>query len=181
MAQSGSVRRGARAHATVSVEGRECQARPLSGSAVGSATGPALLADCVGTIRDAVGWMPGRILVLADDAATRDVLDELLDAPNALGFAGVVLLAEERSAPVAEEGKPLGRTTAGIPVVVVSRAQDRECVRHAIRISLDVQDTTAPEVAIPAPRHHLRRRLASPWRSHGGSHRVPGTIDLRRR
>jgi hypothetical protein len=167
-------------HATVITEGRECQARALPGSAVGSATGPVVLADCVSTLHASAGWMPGRILVLTEHAATLEILDELLDAPNALGFVGIVVLADERSTSLAQEGDPPSRSIAAIPVVLVSRAQDRECVRHAVRLSLQVQDT-AIEAPIPAPRHHLRRRGAPPGRSRDGSHRVPGTIDLRRK
>jgi hypothetical protein len=122
------------------------------------------------SLREAVGWMPGRILVLAEEGARPSVLEDLLGDPDSLGFAGAVLLVDDD----AEIHSHVHRRAA-IPVVGVGRVPDQECVLHALRISLTVRETLDEPAAIPAPRHHRGRRWL-PSRRSATAHGVPGTV-----
>lgn len=179
------TRRGEQYRATLSAEGRACDVEPVSWSVAGSATGLVVIADSARSLQQASGWMPGRILVLTETCARLDEARSIVVDPSALGFAGIVLLADDESALALEAasngdvGPDRPRTT--VPVVLVSRAQDQECVRHAVRITVEVHDRPVPAPAVPSPRHHHRRRALLPWKAPDGTHRVPGTIDLRHR
>ena len=170
--QALGVRQGERHQATLSVEGRPCTVRPHPASGLGTASGPVVIADCTRGIEEAISWMPGRILVLTDGAADAGILIELLADPQVGGFAAIVLLpgvVDVTSGP---------RQRADVPIVLVSRPQDQECVRRAVRITLEVHDRVEQIVGIPEPRH-LRRRHPRARRSTEQGHRMPGTIDLR--
>lgn len=165
MRRAGSV-------ATLSVEGRACAARALPGSAVGRASGLVALAQCGRGVADAVGWMPGRILVLSDAALSPPCLRWLLSSTDLTNFAGVVVLADDAS-----QVGPLAAAGAGIPMVLVSRGPDRERVRRAVRVSIEVAPATRPVAPVPPPRPAPNRRSAS----NVTASTVPGTIDLRAR
>jgi hypothetical protein len=179
------TRRGEQCRATLSAEGRTCDVDPLSWSVAGSATGLVVIADSARSLQQASCWMPGRILVLTEACACLDEARSILVDPSALGFAGIVLLADDESALALEQGAGRDdgppRPTTTVPVVLVTRAQDQECVRHAVRITVEVHDTPVSAPTVPGPRHHRRRRALVPWHAADGTHRVPGTIDLRHR
>lgn len=178
------TRRGEQCRATLSAEGRQCDVEPLSWSVAGSATGLAVIAESARSLAQASGWMPGRILVLTEACARLDEARSIVVDPSALGFAAIVLLAADESAltpgPDASGDDGPERPRTAVPVVLVSRTQDQECVRHAVRITVEVHDTPVTAPSIPGPRHQRRRRALLPWRAPDGIHRVPGTIDLRR-
>jgi hypothetical protein len=158
--------------ATLSVEGRACAARPLSGCAVGHVAGVAVLADSEHAMHEAEAWMPGRILVLTDDRIPHRVIDALLAEARATTFAAIVVLCHDD----ADLGR-LGDARLGIPIVVVTRPTDRERVRRAVRLSLSVQPAQAgPSVR---GRHHVRhagrRHVDGPVAT-----QVPGTVHDRR-
>jgi len=151
----------------------------------GSATGLVVIADSARSLQQASGWMPGRILVLTPACACLEEARRILVDPSALGFAGIVLLTDDESAmapgPSAARDDGPAQPTTTVPVVLVSRAQDQECVRHAVRISVEVHDAPVSAPTVPGPRHHRRRRALVPRNAADGTHRVPGTIDLRHR
>jgi hypothetical protein len=166
------VRQGERHQARLSVEGRPCTVRAHPASGLGTASGLVAIADSTRGIQEAFSWMPGRILVLTDEAADANILIELLGDPQVGGFAAIVLLpgqVDVTSAP---------RQHAEVPIVLVNRPQDQECVRRAVRVTLEVHDRSEQGVGIPEPRH-LRRRHPRARRSTEQGHRMPGTIDLR--
>ena len=173
MAHATGARTGGSSLATLSVEGRACAAHPIGASAVGTASGLAVVADSAQAARDATRWMPGRILVLTERGLTACVEDGVLADLARWGFAAVVLLVAED--PVVPAAWP------HLPIVVVRRSQDQEQVRRAVRISVEVVDAPGTDSAIPHPRHRRRRQRLAPWLSREGAHRVPGTIDLRQR
>ena len=156
----------------LSVEGRVCPARALPWSGLGSASGLVVVASSARSLRESVGWMPGRILVLSDDGARTSVLEDLLDDPDTLGFAGAVLLVDDDA-----EIDPHVHRPAPIPVVGVGRVPDQECVLHALRISLTVRETLDEPPTVPQPRRHRNRRWL-PSRRSAPAHGVPGTIHV---
>lgn len=171
----GSVARDAQALpdgsllATLSVEGRFFSARPLNGSAVGSVDGLAVLAESERALRDAVTWMPGRVLVLAGEALTPRAIDSLLTSTTIEAFAGVVVLAD----PDADLGH-LADASSRIPLVHVVHTVDQERVRRAVRISITVDTRPVVTPSPHQPRVDRRRRVAIPT-----PRGIPGTIDLR--
>lgn len=167
---STGARTGACSQASLSVEGRVCTARPLPASRVGAACGLAVVADSAAATRDATRWMPGRILVLTEPGLAACAADGVLVDLARWGFAAVVLLVDDDPAVPVD--------WPDLPIVLVSRPQDQECIRRAVRVSVEVVDTPA-RVAVPHPRHQ-RRRLSA-WHERGGSTRVPGTIGAHHR
>jgi hypothetical protein len=157
--------------ATLSVEGRSCPARPLRGSALGSVSGLVAVAESERDLREAVTWMPGRILVLGGSALARPTLRSLLTTTEITTFGGIVVLADE-----ATDLDPLGSAPAAIPMVTVSGPIDQDRIRRAVRVTLTVDTRPSVVAPIPTPRHHRRRRVSAPV-----SLGAPGTVDLRLR
>ena len=114
--------------------------------------------------------MPGRVLVLSDAALSPGCLRRLLGTTDLATFAGVVVLADDAS-----DAALLASARADIPMVLVSRQPDRERVRRAVRVSIEVEPATRPVVAVPPPRPARARRIAPVVTPSA----VPGTIDLR--
>ncbi len=56
--------------AALFVDGRECAARPVRGTGVGRVAGLCVRGTSPQSVRAALDWMPGRILVLADGGIT---------------------------------------------------------------------------------------------------------------
>ena len=154
--------RPGRVVATLSVEGRSCAAHVLPGSALGSATGLAVVVDRLEALHDALTWLPGRILVVTGDAASSAVLATLLQDRPDWSFGAIVVLTDESF-----EGTGM---RCPIPLVRVTRLSDRECVRRAVRLSVAVG---YPAVAPSLPARGVDRRRRVAGRAARG---VPGTI-----
>lgn len=158
---TGSVAGTGALQATLSAEGRSCSARAMRGTAVGSACGPAVVAEHADSLRDAAAWMPGRILVLCGDALSPQVLTSVLTGPPS--FAAVVALTgdpETLGTPADEDGD---MPTAAIPLVAVVREQDQLWVRRAVRLFVEVQvgtqlrlERSGPQIVLPRPRRPRR-------------------------
>lgn len=173
MGHAAAARTGGTSLATLTVEGRTCAARPIPASCVGAASGLAVVADSARAARDATRWMPGRILVLTEQGLAACLDGGVLADLARWGFAAVVLLVQDEPAVRAD--------WPHLPIVVVSRPQDQEHVRRAVRICVEVVDAPTTATTVPRPRHPRRRQRIAPWHASGSVHRVPGTIDLRRR
>lgn len=150
--------------ATLSVEGRRCIVQALPGSALGRATGLVCVVDSAARMRGARTWLPHRILVAADEAARASAITDLLGERADWTFGAIVVLADETGDP------GLLELRSPIPLVRVVRPPDRECVRRAVRLSVEV--ATSPIVAPSLPARGLDRRRRVPSRS---AHGVPGT------
>ena len=169
MGPGGALREG-HIDATLSVEGRACAARPLPGSALGIVSGLVALAWGERGVTDVLGWLPGRVLVLANASNDPRQLRQLLAAADLSTFAGLVVLADDRADPA-----QFGPIDADIPQVLVTRAPDRERILRAVRVSIDVgRDRPTVVPSVPAPRHERSRRMQVPMPS-----AVPGIVDLR--
>lgn len=155
--------------ATLGVDGRFCTAVPLLGSAHASVSGLVALAESDRALRDAVAWLPGRILVLGGSALSESSIAELLTGTELVSFTGLIALAAE------PDVGALRRAHAEIPMVAVAGSLDQERVRRAVRVSLSVTVHTPegpPLPPAPLPPRHERRRRGIPV----GAASVPGTI-----
>lgn len=151
--------------ATLSVEGREFPARPLPGSAMGSASGIVVLVESEAVLHDAEAWMPGRVLVLTDKELPHRVIDALLAETRVTTFVAIVVLCDQDS-----DLGLLGGAQLGIPMVAITRPADREWVRRALRVTLAVHpaQAVAPSVRRARPG---RRRVPE-----AASTAMPGTV-----
>ncbi|HEX6887855.1 MAG TPA: hypothetical protein VF143_07090 [Candidatus Nanopelagicales bacterium] len=154
--------------ATLDVEGRGCDARPLRGSGLGHVCGPVLVVRSVQALSLALPGLPGRVLVLDEAACAPAALADLARLPTG-AFAAIVALTDDMLA-LGESSLP----QRGVPAVAVLRSADRDLVRRAIRVCVGVHERAPVAHPVPAPRRPRRRHLpvASPSA-------VPGTIDLR--
>ncbi len=152
--------------ADLAADGRQIAAVPLLASCVGSALGPAVTASTVEQVRTALDWMPGRILVLADDAMRSAGLAMVLRSAMLSTVAGVVVLVDD-------EGDPgvLGELPLAVPMVMVAREPDHELLRRAKLVAVEVRSGTDEVIDIRIPRPSRRRRSTS-----SVSHEVSGLV-----
>lgn len=163
---SEGLRRATGLSATVVVDGRECTARSVAGGGPADVTGVAVIATTAPCVQDALDWMPGRILVLADAALSGECLKAVARSTHLSTFAAIVVLGED---PVDVE--PLA-CAGSAPVVIVSRLSDQARIRRAVRLGVRVGQGS-PETADLHVAHPPRPRR-------GGSSSiildVPGTV-----
>lgn len=158
---------GASLSATVVADGRECTARVVAGEGVADVTGVTVLATTAPCVREALDWIPGRILVLADAALSGECLDAVASSTHHHStFAAIVVLGDE--AVDVESLSVVGST----PVVIVSRPSDQARVRRALRLGVRVGRGSPKSVDLRAAHPPRPRR--------GGSSSinldVPGTV-----
>ena len=165
---AGTVRGGGYG-ASLSVDGRVCAARPVTGSALGHATGLVVVARSDRDVAAAAAWLPGRVLVLSHPALEADCLRRLLATTELSAFAGLIALADERT-----DLGPLAVAQVGIPMVRAVREPDRDRIRRAVRAVIDVSPVDTRGGFVPSPRRERQHRSSPPIT--GSS--VPGTIDL---
>jgi hypothetical protein len=120
--------------AALFVEGRECAARPVRGTGVGRVAGLCVRGTSPQSVRAALDWMPGRILVLADGGIAPDCLTSVARSAHLDTLSAIVVLA----AGGADLG-PLDRVECAVPVVVVPRESDQQWVRRAVRLVVEVR------------------------------------------
>jgi hypothetical protein len=120
--------------AALFVEGRECAARPVRGTGVGRVAGLCVRGTSPESVRAALDWMPGRILVLADGGISPDCLTSVARSAHLDTLSAIVVLA----AGGADLG-PLDRVECAVPVVVVPRESDQQWVRRAVRLVVEVR------------------------------------------
>ena len=120
--------------AALFVEGRECAARPVRGTGVGRVAGLCVRGTSPQSVRAALDWMPGRILVLADGGIAPDCLTSVARSAHLDTLSAIVVLA----AGDADLG-PLDRVECAVPVVVVPRESDQQWVRRAVRLVVEVR------------------------------------------
>lgn len=120
--------------AAIFADGRECAARPVRGTGVGKVAGLCVLGTSPHSVRGALDWMPGRVLVLADAGLDPECLTSVARSAHLDTLSGIVVLAEE-----GVDLGPLGRVESAVPVVLVPRATDQEWVRRAVRLAVEVR------------------------------------------
>ena len=152
--------------ATVCADGRECTARTVAGGGLVDVTGVAVLATTAPCVQEALGWMPGRVLVLADAALSGECLKAVARSTHPSTFAAIVVLGDD-----SVDVEPLS-VAGSAPVVVVSRPTDQARVRRAVRLGVRVGQGSPESVDLRAAHPPRPRR--------GGSssiiHDVPGTV-----
>ena len=79
--------------AALFVEGRECAARPVRGTGVGKVAGLCVRGTSPQSVRAALDWMPGRILVLADGGIAPDCLTSVARSAHLDTLSAIVVLA----------------------------------------------------------------------------------------
>lgn len=153
--------------AALYADGRQCAARPVRGTGIGRVTGLCVRGTSPASVRAALDWMPGRVLVLGDGGLAPQCLMSVARSAHLDTLSGVVVLAAEGS-----DLGPLARVDCAVPVVVVEREADEEWVRRAVRLVVEVRAGEPESVDLRA--HHPPR----PRR--GGSASIilgaPGTV-----
>lgn len=156
-------RRGLKAE--VSADGRPCAARPLLGSGLGQALGLGVLARTGDEVREALNWMPGRILVLADDGLDVSCQQRVAHSAHLRTLVGIVVLADDET-----DLSHLAAVESSVPMVLVVRSHDQRSLRRAVRIGVEVRQGV-PQVDLRPP--------SFPHPRHAGTHAdstAPGTV-----
>jgi hypothetical protein len=151
----------------LSIDGREFTAQPVPGTGVGRVSGLCVRGTSPQSVRAALDWMPGRILVLADSGLAANCLASVARSAHLDTLSAIVVLAD----PGTDLG-PLSHVECLVPVVVVTRESDQERVRRALRLVVEVG---------PGDPGTVDLRAASPPRPRrGGSATIvlgtPGTV-----
>ncbi|HYN55905.1 MAG TPA: hypothetical protein VES03_01790 [Motilibacterales bacterium] len=120
--------------AALFVDGRQCAATPVRGTGVGKVAGLCVRGTSAQSVRAALDWMPGRILVLADAGLSPDCLTSVARSAHLDTLAAIVVLATEGT-----DLGPLGRVESAVPVVLVPRESDQQWVRRAVRLMVEVR------------------------------------------
>jgi hypothetical protein len=120
--------------AALYVDGRECAARPVRGTGLGRVAGLCVCGTSPESVRAALDWMPGRVLVLADDGLAPDCLTSVARSAHFDTLSGIVVLAAEGT-----DLGPLGRVDSAVPMVLVPRQSDHQWVRRGLRIFVEVR------------------------------------------
>lgn len=153
--------------AVLTADGRECRARPVRGTGVGRVAGLCVRGTTPQAVRAALDWMPGRVLVLADDGLSTECLMSVARSAHLDTLSGIVVLTAET-----DGLGPLERVESAIPVVAVDREADQLWVRRAVRLVVEVHAGESESIDLRS--HHPPR----PRR--GGSASIilgsPGTV-----
>ena len=142
----------------LSVDGREFAAQPVPGTGVGRVSGLCVRGTSPQSVRAALDWMPGRILVLADSGIAPECLVSVARSAHLDTLSGIVVLADGGT-----DLAPLSRVECAVPVVVVSRESDQERVRRAVRLVVEVHagDPESVDLRTPSPPRPRRGGSAS--------------------
>jgi hypothetical protein len=153
--------------AALFVDGRECAARPVRGTGVGKVSGLCVRGTSSESVRAALDWMPGRILVLEDDGLSADCLTSVARSAHLDTLAAIVVLGAAGTVL-----GPLSQVESAVPVVLVPRESDQQWVRRAVRLVVDVRAGDPATVDLRAHQPPRPRR--------GGSASIilgsPGTV-----
>lgn len=141
--------------AAVSADGRTYDARPVDGGGIGCTTELAVLATSEADVREALDWIPGRILVLAEAALEPRTLALVVPSAHMATLSGIVLLGDDRL-----DLSPLTKIDAVVPVVCVEDLSDQRCVRRALRLTVDVRIGSPPLIDLRRP-HRMREPRAT--------------------
>jgi hypothetical protein len=120
--------------AAIFADGRECAARPVRGTGVGKVAGLCVRGTSPQSVRGALDWMPGRVLVLADAGLDPECLTTVAHSAHLDTLSGIVVLGAE-----GVDLGPLGRVDSAVPVVLVPRESDQQWVRRAVRLVVEVR------------------------------------------
>ena len=144
--------------AALFVDGRECAARPVRGTGVGKVSGLSVRGTSPESVRAALDWMPGRILVLADGGLAPECLTSVARSAHLETLSAIVVLACEGS-----DLGPLGHVESAVPVVLVPRESDQQWVRRAVRLVVEVRagDPEAIDLRVHQPPRPRRGGSAS--------------------
>ena len=144
--------------AALSADGRECAARPVRGTGVGRVAGLCVRGTSPQSVRAALDWMPGRVLVLVDGGLAADCLASVARSSHLDTLSGIVVLAAEGS-----DLGPLARVDSAVPVVLVPHESDQQWVRRAVRLVVEVRagDPETVDLRIHQPPRPRRGGSAS--------------------
>ncbi|MGB7981499.1 MAG: hypothetical protein WCF36_11985 [Candidatus Nanopelagicales bacterium] len=137
----------------------------MPGSGLGQALGLGVLARTIIAVRSALDWMPGRILVLADDGLAEACQERIAHSAHLRTLAGIVVLADDEM-----DLSHLAAVESSVPMVLVVRSHDQRCLRRAVRIGVEVRQGV-PQVDLRPHRFAHSR--------HAGVHAdssAPGTV-----
>jgi len=123
---------------------------PVRGTGVGKVAGLCVRGTSPESVRAALDWMPGRVLVLAEGGLVAECLTSVARSVHLDTLSGVVVLADE-----ACDLAPLGRVDCAVPVVLVPRESDQLWVRRAVRLVVEVRAGDPETVDLRA--HHPPR------------------------
>lgn len=160
------LRDGTGLWAVVIADGRKCTARSLRADSTADVTGVAILATTAPCVQDALDWMPGRVLVLADAALSGECLHAVARSTHHSTFAAIVVLSD-----IGVDVEPIS-VGGSAPVVMVSRPSDQACIRRAVRIGVQVGQGAPAAVDLRAAHPPRPRRGGSSAIVLG----VPGTV-----
>jgi hypothetical protein len=153
--------------AALSADGRQCAAQPVRGTGVGRVSGLCVRGTSPETVRAALDWMPGRVLVLAEGGLAPPCMTSVARSSHLETLSAIVVLPGAGT-----DLGPLSRVDCAVPVVVVRREFDQDWVRRAVRLVVEVRAGEPESVDL---RTH---RLPRPRR--GGSSPIilgaPGTV-----
>jgi hypothetical protein len=106
----------------------------VRGTGVAKVAGLCVLGTSPESVRTALDWMPGRVLVLADGGLDPECLSSVARSAHLDTLAGIVVLAAEGT-----DLGPLARVESAVPVALVARESDQQWVRRAVRLVVEVR------------------------------------------
>lgn len=119
--------------ASLRVDGRVVQAKALSGSGLGEASGLAFVATSESEVLNASRWLPGRVLVMTESAFTRRTIPAVVKGAYMATFSSLVVISDD----LYDLGH-LGQSGVPVPVVIVGRETDHIWMRKAARVTVSV-------------------------------------------
>ncbi|MGV1005825.1 MAG: hypothetical protein ACOYEV_13925 [Candidatus Nanopelagicales bacterium] len=153
--------------ASLRVDGRVVECRPMRGSGMGEVSGLAVVACTERDVLDAAAWLPGRVLVLTGRSITRNTVPVVVKGAHMATFAGLVVIADDL-----HDLGHMGESGLPVPVVFVQREADHAWMRKAMRVSVSVLERSEV-LDVRGDRPERRRRPAI-----SVVNSVPGIVNL---
>lgn len=141
--------------ATLRVDGRFVESRPMRGSGTGEVSGLAVVACCDRDVLDAAAWLPGRVLILNGSALTRNTVPVVVKGAHMATFAALVVITDD----LLDFGH-MGESGLPVPVVFVEREADHAWMRKAMRVTVSVTKRDDRVLDVRGTRPERRRRPA---------------------
>lgn len=154
--------------ASLRVDGRIVECRPMRGSGQGEVSALAAVACSERDVLDAAAWLPGRVLVLTGQAITRNTVPVVVKGAHLATFAGLVVITDD----LRDLGH-MGESGLPVPVVFVQREEDHAWMRKAMRVTVSVVKRSDTVLDVRGDRPERRRRP-----SMAVVNSVPGIIKL---
>ncbi len=139
--------------ASLRVDGRIVECRPMRGSGTGEVSGLAVVAGSDRDVLDAAAWLPGRILILVGSALTRNTVPVVVKGAHMATFAALVVISDD----LLDFGH-MGESGLPVPVVFVEREADHAWMRKAMRVTVSVSERADNVLDVRGGRSERRRR-----------------------